>query len=192
MGRKRGHNLLGIQKAKRAHYISKKRRDSIKNAHAAKQKASQPPITPTSSANPLNSFWIMNLDELSSHLQQITAHSAVCGGSCVIDGETYRAGLACIIKARCCKCNATFSIPSSSRATGSDRRLWTVNLGAVLGQMATGGGATRLQQVMASVGVPSMSKSTFTSTERYITEEIQAQLAESMIEAGKGGTSSGY
>ena len=60
-----------------------------------------------------------------------------------------------------------------------------MNVGAVLGQMATGGGASRLQQVMASVGVPSVSKSTFTSTERYITEELQVHLAESMIAAGK-------
>ena len=57
-----------------------------------------------------------------------------------------------------------------------------MNLGAVLGQIATGGGAARLQQVMASVGVPSMSKP---STERYIAEHLQAQLAESMIAAGK-------
>ena len=46
-----------------------------------------------------------------------------------------------------------------------------VNAGAVLGQMAMGGGASRLQQVMGSVGVASVSKQTFTSTERFITEE---------------------
>ena len=51
--------------------------------------------------------------------------------------------------------------------------------------MATGGGASQLQQVMASVGAPSMSKSTFTSTERYVTEEIKSLLAHSMVEAGK-------
>lgn len=49
-------------------------------------------------------------------------------------------------------------------------------MGAVLGQMATGGGASNLQQVMASVGVASMSKSTFTATERYITEDIKSLL----------------
>ena len=188
MGRKRGHNSLGIQKAERAHYISKRRRNAIKKAVAARLKKVQPsqPSTPQTSSTTFNAFRIMNLDELVSHLQQITAHSAVCGSSCVIEGETYRAGHACIIRARCSKCDVTFLIPSSPRVVGSDRRkLWTVNLGAVLGQIATGGGASRLQQVMASVGVPSMSKSSFTSTERYITEEIQVQLAETMIEAGK-------
>ena len=150
-----------------------------------KGQASEPPA-PTSVATQFNAFRVMNLDELASHLQLITAHSGVCGSSCVIEGETYRAGLACIVQARSSKCNATFSIPSSSHFVGSDRRkVWTVNLGAVLGQIATGGSAARLQQVMALVGVPSMSKPTFTSTERYIAEHLQAQLAESMIAAGK-------
>ena len=48
--------------------------------------------------------------------------------------------------------------------------------------MATGGGASHLKQVMASVGAPSMSKSTFTCTERYVTKSL---LAYSMVEAGK-------
>lgn len=47
------------------------------------------------------------------------------------------------------------------------------------------GGASHLQQVMASVGAPSMAKSTFTATERYITEEIKSLLVHSMLEAGK-------
>ena len=86
------------------------------------------------SSGALSMAWISN------QLQQITAHSAVRGGSCVIKGETIRAGLACIIEGKCLKCSTTLTIPSSSRITTSTtKKFWTVNVGAVLGQMATGG-----------------------------------------------------
>ena len=51
--------------------------------------------------------------------------------------------------------------------------------------MATGGGASRLQQVMGSVGVASVSKQTFTATERFITQEVERQLSQTMLDAGK-------
>ena len=79
--------------------------------------------------------------------------------------------------------SASFS--TSSHITTANTRLWTINLGAVLGEMATGGGASHLQQLMASTGIPAMSKSTFTATERYITNDLRSMLADSIIEAGK-------
>ena len=51
--------------------------------------------------------------------------------------------------------------------------------------MITGGGVSRLQQVMGSVGVPSVLKKTFTSTERFIMEEVEWLLSQSMLETGK-------
>jgi len=63
--------------------------------------------------------------------------------------QTYSAGLACIFQARCSKCGITFSIPSSCFVDSNRRKLWTLNVGAVLGQMETGGRAYHLQQVMA-------------------------------------------
>ena len=51
--------------------------------------------------------------------------------------------------------------------------------------MATGGGASRLQQVMGSVGVASVSKQTFIATERFITQEVERQLSQTMLDAGK-------
>jgi len=77
-----------------------------------------------------------------------------------------------------------FSIPSSKRVKTNDGRHWEVNLGAVLGQMMTGGGASRLATTMAAVGVPSMSKQTFTTTERAWSAEMEKQLVRSMKQAG--------
>ncbi len=158
MGRTSGHNSLGTKRADRSRYTSKKRKDSIKKALAVLHGKEQLPLsTEPSSALPvessssapsttLNSFRIMNLDQLSAHLQLISTHAASCGGSCTLEGETYRAGLASIIQAKCGKCQSTFSIPSSPCVvTNKKKKFWMVNLGAVLGQMATGGGASHLQ-----------------------------------------------
>ena len=51
--------------------------------------------------------------------------------------------------------------------------------------MVTGGGHTQLQETMSIVGIPVMSKTSFTHTERSIGEMWKAQLRESMNEAGK-------
>ena len=64
------------------------------------------------------------------------------------------------------ECTEMLSVPSSKRVKTSDSRHWKVNLEAVLGQKMMGGGASRLATTMATVGVPSMSKQTFTTTER--------------------------
>ena len=67
-----------------------------------------------------------------------------------------------------------------------NKKVWAVNVGAVLGQMATGGGAARLQQVMATVGTPSLSKPAFISIERYIMSELKQLLCASMIHVEAG------
>ena len=70
----------------------------------------------------------------------LTAHSATCGGSCFIEGETC-SGLASAFSAVCTACHRQFSIQSSHQITDSDRKKkWSVNVAAVLSQMATGGG----------------------------------------------------
>lgn len=55
----------------------------------------------------------------------------------------------------------------------------------MLGQIATGGGVTHLQQIMATTGVPSMSKPTFIATERYLMEKMKCLLCEIMMETGR-------
>ena len=50
--------------------------------------------------------------------------------------------------------------------------------------MMTGVGAARLATTMATVGVPSMSKQTFITTERAWSAEMENQLVLSMRQAG--------
>ena len=182
MGRYSGKNCLGSKIASRSNYISARKKDAIRKAVAARRSK----VTKALPKQQFNSSRVIDLSKLAVNIQKITSHSASCGGSCTVDGEIYRAGLASIIQVTCTKCDTVFHIESSSRFTDkSGKKYWTVNLGAVLGQMAIGGGASHLTQTMISLGTPSMSKHTFTSTERYLSEEIEKMLAKSMIEAGK-------
>ena len=54
-------------------------------------------------------------------VQTLTAHSAVCGGSCFIEGETH-SGLASAFSAVGTTCHRHYSIQSSHQVTGSDRK----------------------------------------------------------------------
>ena len=73
------------------------------------------------------------------------------------------------------------------KVSNSPRRQkrWECNLAAVWGQMATGGGHASLTNSMSVLGVPVMSKGSFTPTEADIGEWWSKKLKESMIEAGK-------
>lgn len=57
---------------------------------------------------------------------------------------------------------------------------WSVSLGAVLGQMTTGGGLNRLNATLALLDVPGMYKQMFAATEALIGMEMMKQLATSM------------
>ena len=170
MGRYSGKNCLGSKIASRSSYTSARKKDAIRKAVAACRSK----VTKALPKQQFNSSRVMDFSKLAVNIQKITSHSASCGGFCTVDGEIYRAGLASIIQVTCTKCDTVFHIKSSSRFTDkSGKKHWTVNLGAVLGQMAIGGGASHLTQTMTSLGTPSMSKHTFTSTERYLSEEIE-------------------
>ena len=51
--------------------------------------------------------------------------------------------------------------------------------------MATGGRYSKLNETMATLGVPCMSKKNFIATERQIGEWWRDKLHESMMEAGR-------
>ena len=181
MGRYSGKNCLGFKIASRSNYTSARKKDAIRNAVAACRSK----VTKALPKQQFNSSRVIDLSKLAVNIQKITSHSTSCGGSCTVDGEIYHAGLASIIQVTCTKSDTVFHIKLSCFTDKSGKKHWTVNLGAVLGQMAIGGGASHLTQTMTSLGTPSMSKHTFTSTERYLSEEIEKMLAKSMIEAGK-------
>ena len=54
----------------------------------------------------------------------------------------------------------------------SNGKQWTVNLGVVLGEMATGGGLTRLNSMLAMMEVPGMNKQPYSHTEEFLGKEV--------------------
>ena len=78
-------------------------------------------------------------------------------------------GLASILSSQCSKCRFTIPLTTSKKVVGPKGKLrWEANLAAVLGQMSTGGGYSKLHEPMSTLGVPVMSPKNFVKTERSI------------------------
>ena len=67
-----------------------------------------------------------------------------------------------------------------TKSCDTEGKKWSVNLGAVLGQMTTGGGLNRLNATLALLDVPGMYKRMFAATEALLGMEMMKQLATSM------------
>lgn len=128
---------------------------------------------------------IINMDKLQQYIDTLSQHSAKCGGSITLVGEK-KDGLASILSSSCIKCGYIIQLETSKKVKGPRGCLrWECNLAAVWGNMASGSGHTHLRDTMSVLGVPVMSKQSFTKTERSIGEWWQQHLEESMLEAGK-------
>ncbi len=61
---------------------------------------------------------------------------------------------------------------------------WEVNVGAVMGQMSTGGGHDRLNETLAIMDVPGMSKKMYLNPENKIGDAWADSLAKEVQQAG--------
>ena len=114
----------------RASHKKRSRKASAKAAIVARwQKENTHPPQPV-----IHGSWIMNLEELSKSIVQLTAHSAKCGGVSFLQGEIQHVGLAVVLAASCNKCMQEFRIHSSTCTTASQSasKKWSLNLAAVL------------------------------------------------------------
>ena len=101
---------------------------------------------------------IVNVAELSKAIYKLTAHSASCGGTCFIQGET-NAGLAVVFSVVCSKCNASYSTQSSHQITTSDgKKQWAINMAAVSDINWWWGGLSKSNSTLGSMDVPGMNK----------------------------------
>ena len=133
----------------------------------------------------LNGSRIINLQKLQWYMHELNRHAACCVGAVVLTGET-REGLASILSSHCSKCGHTIILETANKVKGpSGYSQWECNLAAVWGQMATGGGHSRLQETMSILGVPVLTKSAFIHSERGIGEWWRKELEASMAEAGR-------
>ena len=66
-----------------------------------------------------------------------------------------------------------------------ERGHYSANLGAVLGQIATGGGGDHLEEQLSSMNVPSLSLHSFVSIERSLGTVFEDIVTHELLSAGK-------
>ena len=163
-------------------------RFTIKRRPKRKIEYKQP--TPISEAE---GFRIIHLNSLKKHEYAVAQHVATCraarkiakSGRCpvLMLSEGKSLGLACILHSKCIGCNLHFKFNTSPLITFNTTKRHEINVRAVWGQMATGGGAATLNEVMATMGSPGMSQHTFTAVEEDISKAWKGVLEEEMIAA---------
>ena len=123
---------------------------------------------------------------LGDFVETITRHTATCIDAHIqFLGESKRHGLVSTVLFKCCKCTKKFRLVSSSKVTVGKSCHYALNVGAVLGQISTGGGAAHLQEQMANVGVPGLSKNTFTRLERKLGKMMEEEMSQELLKAGE-------
>ena len=78
-----------------------------------------------------------------------------------------------------------FRCYTSHRLTYNDKNHYTTNVQAVLGQIATGGGAEHLEEQLACVQIPTMTKVSFIELERSLGRVFEQLVADNLLTAGK-------
>uniref|UniRef100_A0A1X7U5M3 Mutator-like transposase domain-containing protein n=1 Tax=Amphimedon queenslandica TaxID=400682 RepID=A0A1X7U5M3_AMPQE len=113
----------------------------------------------------------------------MTDHSASCGGKCILIDDTKVCGFTSVLCFKCIKCSHCFKVKSSQKVKRNDGTVkWAVNLAAVLGQISTGGGHSRLNQTLATMAVPGVKKKLYSQTEKYLGDEMKQQLVKCMAD----------
>lgn len=148
--------------------------------------SSSAPLPPPSPPPPLGAR-VMDLKCLSEGVTKISEHGKQCSGKSYISSELYREGLASVLEVSCDGCEEKFTIQSSDLIAGSGglKKRYSVNVGAVWGQMATGGGQRNLNELLASINVPGISKPTFTHIETQIGTKWEQILTQEIVKAGE-------
>lgn len=112
-------------------------------------------------------YRIINMGQLANYIQDITLHAATCdlAEAIAADGDppvcltgvTSNKGLACILQSRCQGCDKEFTVRSSPFMNTPNGRHFEVNVRAVWGEAAAGGGQAKLSERLTTMGMPAMS-----------------------------------
>ena len=128
---------------------------------------------------------IVSLSLLGDYVQELTEHAAACGDQVQLLGESAVRGLCSVLVARCCKCGKVMKMHTSDSIRIREKNHFTVNVGAVLGQIATGGGGDHLAEQLTTMNIPALSPHTFVEFERDLGLEFERIVTEEMLSAGK-------
>ena len=104
---------------------------------------------------------IVSLALLGNFISTLTQHAIQCKSSMNFLGDSQRQGLASTLVSQCPNCKQLFRCHTSNVVTCNEANHYATNVGAVLAQIATGGGASHLEEQLSCIAVPSLSKKSF-------------------------------
>ena len=139
---------------------------------------------------------IVNLDKLKKMVTLLTVHSATCNDlhihmksnheGIILEAEVRRDGLVSIFRAKCSGCGKYFYFETDSKIRDANgHKRYSINLAAVWGSMATGGGGSKLEEILSTMGVPPLAQKTFSRIEHQIGEWWKDKLGEDMRKAAE-------
>ena len=128
---------------------------------------------------------IISLKLLGDYIQKLTSHAAICGHPIKFLGETRRIGLSSILVSRCTKCLKIQKMHTSDTLSLQGKNHYAPNIGAVLGQVATGGGGAHLEEQLMSMEIPPLSRYSFIRLERSLGLAFETLVTDLMLSAGK-------
>ena len=128
---------------------------------------------------------VVSLVLLGQFIETITKHSASCCSSLRFLGESHRYGLASIMVCQCLKCSTLFRFTTSEITSYDTKNHYKVNIGAALGQIATGGGGDHLKEQLACIQVPSLSGPSFIDLERTMGTAFEGIVSKQLLTAGQ-------
>ena len=133
-----------------------------KNPNANRGKYCKKQFTTASTISTINEISltenrVINLENLRTHMQEVTHHVATCQPcqdkalqkkkTIIMFGELNSAGMASTLCCRCTGCLHEFKFSISSKVQGmTGGKCWESNLAAVWSQMSTGGGHAPLAE----------------------------------------------
>ena len=129
---------------------------------------------------------VIDISCLSTGIENVSKHNTTCKGKCSIFREVRRDGLASTLEVACDRCTTRIYIESSPKIAGSSeiKPRHSVNVGAVWGQLAVGGGQKSLNELLSTIGVPCMTKGTFQRIANQIGQSWEIILDEEILKAG--------
>ena len=90
-----------------------------------------------------------------------------------------------MLAAKCCKCGKIMKMYTSNSIQIGEKNHYTVNVGAVLGQIATGGGGDHLAEQLTTMNIPALSPHSFVEFERELGNEFERIATEEIMIAGR-------
>ena len=99
-------------------------------------------------------------------------------------GECQQQGLNSMLISKCPKCNKILKLHTSQQLPIGEKCHYSTNIGAVLGQIATGGGSAHLDEQLACIDVPSISQPHFLKLEKALGYMFDNIVTQGLLSAG--------